>query len=307
MSIEFIGLTASQESSETLLPHGPAINKEYLGSLARAHEYAVFDRVLIAHSSSSVDGLQVAAFMAQQTERLGILLAHRPGFVSPTDHHGKHYRYKGQNAGIRPLRERHLPIYFGGASNAAIEVAAKHADVYALWGESLAQLAETIAKVRAAAARYGREGRIRFSLSLRPILADTEEKACARADQILEQATANVGKNQFFTSRPAQPQNAGSQRLLATAAQGKVVDERLWTGIAALTRASGNSTGLVGTPDQVRDALLKYVELGISTILIRGFDPIHDALQYGRELIPQVRKAVAEREAQAGAATRLAA
>lgn len=370
MSIEFIGLTATQETSETLLPHGPALNKEYLGALARAHEYAGFDRVLIAHSSASVDGLQVASYVAQQTTRLGILLAHRPGFVAPTlaarqfatldhfsdgrlaihiisggddteqqrdgdflnhdqryqrtdeylevvrrtwesdgayDHAGQHYRHKGQNAGIRPLRENHLPIYFGGSSDVAIEVAAKHADVYALWGESLAQVAETIAKVRAAAERHGRAGKIRFSLSLRPILADTEDKAWARADKILEQATANVGKNQFFTGRPTQPQNAGSQRLLATAAQGKVVDERLWTGIAALTKASGNSTGLVGTPDQVRDALLKYVDLGISTILIRGFDPIHDALQYGRELIPQVRKAVAEREALATASTRLAA
>ena len=370
MSIEFIGLTATQETSETLLPHGPAVNKEFLGTLARAHEYAGFDRVLIAHSSSSVDGLQVAAYVAQQTTRLGILLAHRPGFVEPTlaarqfatldhfsdgrlaihiisggddteqqrdgdfldhdqryertdeylgvvrqtwesdgpfDHDGKHYRFKGQNAGIRPVHDNHLPIYFGGSSDVAIDVAGKHADVYALWGESLAQVAETIAKVRAAAAKYGRADQIRFSLSLRPILAETEEKAWARADQILEQAKANVGQNKFFASRPAVPQNAGSQRLLATAAQGNVVDERLWTGIAALTKASGNSTALVGTPEQVRDALLKYVDLGISTILIRGFDPLHDALHYGRDLIPAVRKAVAEREAASAGQTRLAA
>ncbi|HEV7817087.1 MAG TPA: LLM class flavin-dependent oxidoreductase [Janthinobacterium sp.] len=368
MSIEFIGLTAAQETSETLLPHGPAVDSKFIGALARAHEYAGFDRVLVAHSSASVDGLQLAAYITQQTERLGVLLAHRPGFVAPTlaarqfatldhfsggrlalhvisggddteqqrdgdflnhderyqrtseyldvvrktwtsegpfDHEGRFYRFKGQNAGIRPLRDNHLPIYFGGASDAAIDVAGKHADVYALWGEPLAQAADTIARVRASAARHGRADKIRFSLSLRPILADTEEQAWARAEQILEQASANVGKNQFFASRPSQPQNVGSQRLLAAAAQGKVLDERLWTGIAALTRASGNSTGLVGTPEQVRDALLKYADLGVSTFLIRGFDPIHDALQYGRELIPLVRSAIAEREA--NAATLLAA
>ena len=76
------------------------------------------------------------------------------------------------------------------------------------------------------------------------------------------------------------------------------IRDSLWTGIAALTKAAGNSTGLVGTPEQVRDALLKYWELGVTTFLIRGFDPITDALQYGRELIPLVRAAVAEREAQ---------
>lgn len=84
MSIEFIGIAATQETSETLLPHGPAIDKSYVGAIARAHEYAGFDRVLVAHSSSSVDGFQVAAYIAHQTERLGILLAHRPGFVAPT-------------------------------------------------------------------------------------------------------------------------------------------------------------------------------------------------------------------------------
>jgi alkanesulfonate monooxygenase len=159
-------------------------------------------------------------------------------------------------------------------------------------------VAETIGKVRAAAARHGRADKIRFSLSLRPVLAETEEAAWAKADAILAKAQTQVQHNKFYNSRPKQPANAGSQRLLETAAQGKVVDERLWTGIAALTNAAGNSTGLVGTPEQVRDALLKYWELGVTTFLVRGFDPIQDALQYGRELIPLVREAVAAREAE---------
>ena len=226
----------------------------------------------------------------------------------PFDHEGPIYRFKGQNAGVRPLNNQHVPVYFGGSSEAAIEVAGKHADVYALWGESLAQVAETIARVRAAAAKHGRADKIRFSLSLRPVLAATEDQAWAKADAILATATERVKGNTFFSQRPQQPQNTGSQRLLDTAAQGRVVDERLWTGIAALTKAAGNSTGLVGTPEQVRDALLKYWELGVTTFLIRGFDPIQDALQYGRELIPLVRAAVAEREAQqAGEPSRLAA
>jgi alkanesulfonate monooxygenase len=88
----------------------------------------------------------------------------------------------------------------------------------------------------------------------------------------------------------------GSQRLLATAAQGKVVDKRLWTEIAALNGGGGNSTGLVGTPEQVAESLLEYWELGVSTILIRGFDPLEDALEYGRYLIPLVREEVRRRQ-----------
>lgn len=361
MSIEFIGFSATQEVTETVLPQGPVVNKAFLGAVARAHEYAGFDRVLVAHSSASVDGFQVASYIASQTDKLGILLAHRPGFVAPTlaarqfatldhfsdgrlavhvisggddteqqrdgdfldhgqryartdeyldivkqtwsstgpfDHEGDNYRLKGQNAGVRPVNGKQVPVYFGGSSDAAIDVAGKHADVYALWGESLAQVADTIARIRAAAAKHGRADKIRFSLSLRPVLAETEEKAWAKADAILATATERVGQNAHFSKRPQQPQNVGSQRLLDTAAQGKVVDERLWTGITALTKAAGNSTGLVGAPEQVRDALLKYWELGVTTFLIRGFDPIPDALQYGRELIPLVRAAVAQREEQ---------
>jgi alkanesulfonate monooxygenase len=84
MSVEFIGYVSHQESSEIHLPSGPALNPAYIAAVAQAHEYGGFDRVLIAHSSASPDGFQIASFVAQQTKRLGILLAHRPGFVAPT-------------------------------------------------------------------------------------------------------------------------------------------------------------------------------------------------------------------------------
>jgi alkanesulfonate monooxygenase len=83
---------------------------------------------------------------------------------------------------------------------------------------------------------------------------------------------------------------------LAAAAKGARLDKRLWTGIAGLLGAKGNSTALVGTPDQVADAMLDYYHLGITTFLIRGFDPLEDAAVYGRDLLPRVRKLVAEAE-----------
>jgi alkanesulfonate monooxygenase len=180
-------------------------------------------------------------------------------------------------------------------------VAGKHADVYALWGETYDQVRSLVARIRAAAAPFGRTPR--FSLSLRPVLADTEDQAWAKADDIVARATAlrqagGSGRSpNNARETTATPPNEGSRRLLEAAAQGKRVDKRLWTGIAALTGAQGNSTGLVGTPDQVADAMMDYVDLGISTFLIRGFDPLIDAVQYGRELIPRVRTLVAARDA----------
>ncbi len=171
-------------------------------------------------------------------------------------------------------------------------MAGRHADIYALWGETHTQVRELIQRVRAAAAPHGRDPG--FSLSLRPILADTEAAAWARADALLERARqlherAGIGRADL-------PPAEGSRRLLEAAASGPRVDKRLWTAMAQLTGAQGNSTALVGTPDQVADAMLDYYDLGIDTFLIRGFDPIGDAAAYGSELLPRVRALVAARE-----------
>lgn len=213
----------------------------------------------------------------------------------PFDHDGTYYQVEGAYSAVKSPQQPHIPLYFGGSSPAAIEVAGKHADVYALWGETYEQVREVVKQLRAEAAKHGRT--IRFSLSLRPILADTEAQAWQRAERILEQATALAEQNGFVRREPP---NEGSRRLLAAAAQGSRLDKRLWTGIAGLLGAQGNSTSLVGTPEQVAEALLDYYDLGITTFLIRGFDPLEDAIDYGKRLIPLVRELVAERERLAG-------
>ncbi len=214
----------------------------------------------------------------------------------PVDHEGRYYRFMGASTAMRSLRQPRIPIYFGGASDAAIAVAGKHADVYALWGETHAQVRELTARVRAEAAKHGRT--VRFSLSLRPILAQTEHEAWARADGI-KQHIAEVRARAGLP--PREPANEGSRRLLAAAAQGERLDKRLWTGAALLTGGRGNSTSLVGTPAQVAEAMCDYYDLGITTFLIRGFDPLADNVAYGRDLLPLVRQMIEQRKPAAAA------
>jgi alkanesulfonate monooxygenase len=362
MTIEFIGYIGTRRFSEIHPPEGPVVDLDHIEAAAVAHEEAGFDRALVAFHATSPESILIGAHVASVTRRLGLMIAHRPGFTAPTlaarqfatldqitrgraavhiitggddveqrqdgdfltkderyartdeyldvvrkvwtsetpfDHHGPYYRFERAFSAVRSVQRPHIPIYFGGASDAAIAVAGRHADIYALWGETHAQVRELIGRVRAAASVHGRT--LRFSLSLRPILADTEERAWARADAILERARALADKTGF--KRAAPPANAGSLRLLEAAAQGPRLDKRLWTALAALTGAKGNSTALVGTPEQVADALVDYYDLGITTFLIRGFDPLQDAIDYGRELIPLTRRLVAQRaEAAATAA-----
>jgi alkanesulfonate monooxygenase len=208
----------------------------------------------------------------------------------PFDHEGEFYRTRGTYSEIRCRQHPHIPVYGGGGSEAAIRTLAPQVDVYMLWGEPLRETAAFMERVRAQAASGGRS--VSFSLSTRPILAATEDEAWDRARNILDRVLAARG------GAPApKRQNVGSQRLLQAAAEAEVHDTCLWTPLAAATGAQGNSTALLGTPETVAKALLEYYKLGATTLLIRGYDPRPDAVQYGQELIPRLRELVAEYDA----------
>lgn len=361
MGVEFIGMIGTRSASELDGPGanliGGHVDREFVTRFARAHEQSGFDKVLIGYGSTGPDGFTVAMYAGSQTERLGFLLAHRPGFVVPTlagrkiatldqflegrlavhiitggsdqeqqrdgdflthderyertdeylevmrrtwdaerpfDYAGKHYTFTSAYSEVKPY-QRPFPVYFGGMSEAALDVGAKHCDVFMMWGEPLASVKAEIERVRAAAAKYGRTPR--FSVSTRPILGPTEEKAWERAHSILERIreVRKPAPGSANGERP-RPQAVGSQRLLEFAAKGEVHDRCLWTRIAEAVGAYGNTTALVGTPETVSQALLDYYDLGVTTLLIRGFEPLDDAVDYGRELIPLVRAGVAERE-----------
>ena len=212
--------------------------------------------------------------------------------VAPFDYDGEFFRLQQAHSQVRTRQKPHVPLYFGGASEAAKEIGARQADVYALWGEPLAAIKEQIADISARAARYGRS--VRFSVSVRPILGATTAEAWERARRVLDRVKGSVGET-VGPNRPARLQSVGSRRLLDFAAQGEVHDERLWMPIAAATGAAGSTTALVGTAWEVAESLLAYYDAGCSTVLIRGFDPLQDTIDYGKELIPILREEAGRR------------
>lgn len=371
MPVEFIGAIFHRPGSESSgFSTGPSIDRPFLRRFVRAHEEAGFDRALVAVMSSMPESTQVAAYAATHSERLGFLIAHRPGFVFPTlaartyatldqfadgrialhtitggvdheqrrdgdyltkderyartdeyleivrrawtatepfDYKGHFYRLEDYVSDVRPYHETSIPIYFGGSSEAAYRVGGKHADVYALWGEPLAETTQQIESIHTAARDAGRTELPGISVSFRPILGPTEELAWERAHRILQRTKANIDAAgnllRRFRSSDGQ-KSVGSERLLAAAAKGELHDRALWTPLAAAVGGAGNSTALVGTPETVAGALLDYVDIGVTTLLIRGYDPYEDAVDYGRDLIPLVREELAHREragARAGA------
>ena len=207
--------------------------------------------------------------------------------TTPFDYDGEFYRFAQNLSEVRTYQKPHVPIYFGGASDVAKEVGAKRADVYALWGEPLESIKEQIMDIRKRAAKYHRD--IRFSVSVRPILGDTEGEAWERAEGILDRVKSSVGDT-IGPGKPARLQSEGARRLLDFAAKGDIHDKRLWMPIAATTGAAGSTSCLVGTAEQVAESLIAYHRAGASAFIIRGFDPLQDAIDWGKDLIPIVRE-----------------
>ncbi|PKB81476.1 MAG: alkanesulfonate monooxygenase [SAR202 cluster bacterium Io17-Chloro-G9] len=211
----------------------------------------------------------------------------------PFNYDGEFYQLQEAHSQVRPWQLPHIPLFFGGASEDAKSVGAQRADVYALWGEPLAAIREQIADIRGRASEHSREPH--FSLSVRPILGATEDQAWQKAHGILDAVKESVGDS-IKPGEPARLQSIGSRRLLEFAAQREVHDQRLYMPIAQVSGAAGSTTALVGTAQQVAESMLEYYDLGCTAFIIRGFDPLIDAIEYGKELIPLVREGAARRE-----------
>ena len=138
---------------------------------------------------------------------------------TPFDYAGRVLRVRGlRQRGPHRTSSRRIPLYFGGSSDAGDRVGGQHADVFALWGEPLAETAEQIAAVRAAAEAAGRDEPPRISVSFRPILGDTDEEAWERAHRILEVAEANLDVARAIGKRFGLASGAPRERRLAAAA-----------------------------------------------------------------------------------------
>jgi len=214
----------------------------------------------------------------------------------PFDFEGKHYQFKQFSSRVRPVNGT-IPVSVGGSSDDAYRIGGSLADIFGLWGEPLAETKQQIDRVNAEAAKAGRKDRPRIWVTFRPIIAETDEQAWAKAHRILdllkENRSKGLGKAPPVVSAP---QNVGSQRLLDIAARGDVHDRALWYPTVTATNARGASTALVGSPQTVADSILDYVDLGAELISIRGYDNLNDVIDYGRYILPLVRAELAERE-----------
>ena len=202
------------------------------------------------------------------------------------DFEGDHVKVKGAQLAFRPVQQK-FPVWFGGSSDPAIDVAAEHVDVYLTWGEPLDQVAEKIERVRKRAKAHGRK--VKFGLRLHFVVRETEDEAWAAADRLI----ANLSDAVIATAQEKfarESDSIGQRRMSALHGAGRrenlVIAPNLWAGVGLVRGGAG--TALVGDPQTVAKRLREYQDLGIETIIGSGYPHLEEAYQVAELLFPEL-------------------
>ncbi|AZB41916.1 alkanesulfonate monooxygenase, FMNH(2)-dependent [Bacillus sp. FJAT-42376] len=201
------------------------------------------------------------------------------------DFEGKHLKIKGGKSLLPSLQKPYPPLYFGGSSDPAMHVAAKHIDVYLTWGEPPALVAEKIAKVRKLAAESGRT--VSFGIRLHVIVRETAKEAWDAADSLIQYVDEEtIRKSQEVFARY---DSVGQKRMTALHNGQKdslEISPNLWAGVGLVRGGAG--TALVGDADTVAERMKEYHDLGIDHFIFSGYPHLEEAYRVAELLFPKL-------------------
>ena len=203
------------------------------------------------------------------------------------DFEGKHIQVKGAKPLYPPVQKPYPPLYFGGSSPAAHELAAEQVDVYLTWGEPPAAVAEKIADMRARAAKHGRS--LKFGIRLHVIVRETNEEAWKAADELIKYVDDDlIARAQASFNK----MDSEGQRRMAALHGGKKdkleVSPNLWAGVGLVRGGAG--TALVGDAETVAARMQEYADLGIETFILSGYPHLEESYRFAELVFPLLGK-----------------
>jgi alkanesulfonate monooxygenase len=203
---------------------------------------------------------------------------------------GKYFSVEGAKLALPAGKSIAIPpLWFGGSSEAAIEVAAKHVDTYLSWGETPDEIEKRVQLVNARAQHYGRT--LNHGVRLYVILRDTDEAAWAEVDRLLGLMDDEaIAANKRFVGGS---DSVGQQRMTAlhggqrpARARDLEIAPNLWSGLGLVRPGPG--TAIVGSPETVVKTLNDYAARGINTFILSGMPLLEESYRFAEKVLPQL-------------------
>ncbi|MDR3162283.1 MAG: LLM class flavin-dependent oxidoreductase [Helicobacteraceae bacterium] len=202
-------------------------------------------------------------------------------------HEGKYYRVKEAVNFLWGPQKPRPPLYFGGSSDAAHDLTAKHIDAYLSWGEPLDRVAEKIKDVKARAKKLGRE--VRIGIRLQTIVRETEREAWDAAERLISKLDDEIISKAQHIQHISD--SVGQHRITDLHKGDKsklVIAPNLWAGIGLVRGGAG--TALVGDPKSVAERLKEYEALGADTFVLSGYPHLEEAVRFAELVFPLLGK-----------------
>ena len=200
-------------------------------------------------------------------------------------HHGKHLQVNKAKLLYPPVQRPHPPLYFGGSSNAAHDIAAEQTELYLTWGEPPAEVEKNFADVRKRAEAAGRK--VRFGVRLHVIPRETNDLAWAAAEDLIKHLDdATIAKAQSaFSGMDSEGQRR--MRALHGGSRSKLeISPNLWAGVGLVRGGAG--TALVGDGETIARRLKEYESIGADTFVLSGYPHLEEAYRFAELVFPHI-------------------
>jgi FMNH2-dependent dimethyl sulfone monooxygenase len=163
---------------------------------------------------------------------------------------GKYYRVEDAVMQPKPFSRPRPVIYAGGESEAAKELISGKCDAYVMHGDEPAKVAPKIADMKARRERKGLPP-MSYGIAAYAIVRDTEKEAKAEVERItnVQQSAAGYANYQQWL--------AGTQLERRVSLEDYSVSNR------------GLASGLVGTPDKVKERVREFERAGVDLFLLQ--------------------------------------
>jgi alkanesulfonate monooxygenase len=177
------------------------------------------------------------------------------------------------------------PLYFGGFSEDAKDVAASEADIFLTWPDTVSSVSSTVEEMQNRAATYDRE--LICGLRTHVIVRETEGDARTAADRLISRLDDETGA--AIRSKSLDSASVGVQRQAAlreSATKDGYAEDHLWTGIGRAR--SGAGAAIVGDPDQVLAKLQAYEQVGIGAFILSGYPHREECDLFAKHVLPRM-------------------